>query len=324
MRAGDETDIAVPPGGQSGGTRTAARRRRSIVGSVLGLALTAAAVWVVVVNTDALATVRGAMSALAWWAVVLLLVLPAINWWISAVSLWILTQRFGRVGLREMTALTAAGWLLNYLPLRPGMMGRIAYHKVRNGVLVRDSVRVLIESSAMSAIGALLLIGIGLLARREALGPGALALLVVPFVALPLAAGLCRGATARAMLLGGLCRWLDLLLWTARYLIVLPAVGIDADAAQAAVVGAVSQAALLVPISGNGLGVREWAVGLALGASGEAIELALAADLLNRAAELLIVIPIGLIGVGVSAAMIRQSKQPDARVQAPQPESDAP
>lgn len=285
------------------------RRWRSIVGGILGVALTVAAVWVVVARSDALDTAAGVIDRLPLHLLVLLLVLPALNWWSSAISLWVLSQRFGRVTLGEMTALTAGGWLLNYLPLRPGMMGRLAYHKLRNGILVRDSVRVLIESSVISAIGAVLLIAIGLLARENALGPHALWLVLVPFAALPIGAIAVRAATPRAMLLSAICRWLDLLLWTGRYLIVLPAVGVDVDAAGTAVVGAVSQAALLVPISGNGLGVREWAVGLVLGAQGEAIELALTADLLNRAAELLIVIPIGLLGVASSAALIRRARR---------------
>jgi hypothetical protein len=55
---------------------------------------------------------------------------------------------------------------------------------------------------------------------------------------------------------------------------------------------------MLVPIVGNGLGLREWAVGLAAPLlTPYVLGLGLAADLVNRATELVVILVLGLGGM---------------------------
>ncbi|MHC4784997.1 MAG: hypothetical protein ACYTE6_03445, partial [Planctomycetota bacterium] len=55
---------------------------------------------------------------------------------------------------------------------------------------------------------------------------------------------------------------------------------------------------MLVPFVGNGLGLREWAVGLAAPLlTPYVLGLGLAAELLNRAAELVVIVILGLGGI---------------------------
>jgi hypothetical protein len=66
------------------------------------------------------------------------------------------------VTLREMTALVSATALLNYLPMRAGMIGRAAYLKQRHGVNYRDSVVMLLAVAAMTVAIYLMLGGLSL------------------------------------------------------------------------------------------------------------------------------------------------------------------
>ncbi len=70
----------------------------------------------------------------------------------------------------------------------------------------------------------------------------------------------------------------------------------------------VSMVAMLAPLTGNGLGVREWAIGLSARLLRKSdLVLGLTADLLNRAAELIMVLVLGLVGMGWLAWRVRKS-----------------
>jgi hypothetical protein len=99
--------------------------------------------------------------------------------------------------------------------------------------------------------------------------------------------------------------------WTLRYWVVFAIADSPVTMAQAAAVAAVSQVAMSVPLVGNGLGLREWAVGL-LRASlpawygvAAASSAGLTADLVNRAAELLVAVPVGLLCAAAVTRRIR-------------------
>ena len=123
------------------------------------------------------------------WLTAMAVLLPAMNWLLVAWSFQILNARHGKVGAGEMTALVGASWLLNYLPLRPGMFGRVAYHRRYNGIGVRDSVRILIVLSVLTGVSLVLLLGAaslgGLAGERGAMlavfGLGAVLCVVTPF-----------------------------------------------------------------------------------------------------------------------------------------------
>src|SRR5690606_21044113 len=118
---------------------------------VAGALLMALAVWIALRRggmESALDSLRqaGALTVLALFA------LPIASWLLTATLFWALTRRFGRVRWTEMTALIAASWLLNNLPMRPGMVGRVAYHRLVNAIPVLASVRVLVEPLLRSAV----------------------------------------------------------------------------------------------------------------------------------------------------------------------------
>lgn len=303
-------------------------RKRRLFGSVVGLLLLAAAVVAVLSNRGSLAAAIDAIGRAPVWLVGLALLLPICNWVLISISFWVLTRRYGAVGLGEMHALIASAWLLNYLPLRPGMFGRLAYHKRVNGIAVRDSIRVLVTSvslSVVSSAGICLVAWAGYRAAPLAgwfivASPG----LVAGVAGLLLAQREGSAFAAGPGLAIALCvRYFDILAWVARYAVVFALIGHPLSLAQATLITAVSQAALLIPFVGNGLGVREWGIGLALPvlSSDAPRALGLTADLLNRAAELLVALPVGLAG---SAWLYGRTKHVVRRSGAPLQSSDDP
>jgi len=284
-----------------------AGRTRRLTGAAAGVALLAGAVaWALTTQGDAVAQSLTHAGHAPWWLVTVLIALPIINWLTVSLSFSVLTARFGRVGTAEMSALIGAAWLLNYLPLRPGMIGRVAYHKKVNGIRVRDAARVMGENMAMTGIASVCLFAIAL-ATVPLPGEGWRALAAI--APLPVLAGVAaasRGLT-RVYAVALAMRWVDMLGWVGRYAAVFALVGEPIGFGGALAIAAVSHVALLVPLSGNGVGLREWLVGLtagalpaAAGASFEASGAAvgIAADLVNRAAELVVAVPIGLVSAG--------------------------
>ena len=94
-------------------------------------------------------------------------------------------------------------------------------------------------------------------------------------------------------------RLLELLLIAARYHAAFALIGSPIDTATATTLACVSMIASMVPFLSNGLGLREWAVGLLapLLAACDMTQ-AMTADLVNRAAELIVVSIAGLAGLG--------------------------
>lgn len=293
------------PGGEVAGVWPGSnRKKRRIVGFGVGILLFAAAVAAVVTSRASLAH---AIDSLEHPNLLLVaLALPLLNWHLISVSFWVLTRRYGHVGLGEMHALIGSAWLLNYLPLRPGMFGRIAYHKRVNRIGVRDSVRVLATSVALTVASNAMICVIAwvMLDASQAAG---WVIVALPGVFFCLAGLVLAGQAESAFSMApGLAiamgvRYFDILVWVARYAVVFRLIGYPVTLAEATLITAVSQAALLVPLVGNGLGVREWGIGFAVpvmaGQSPRA--LGLAADLLNRAAEVLVALPVGLIAAAL-------------------------
>src|SRR4029079_8775600 len=112
--------------------------------------------------------------------IALALALPLVNWVLSSLGLWVQMRRHGPVGAVEVALLVGAAWVLNYLPLRPGMIGRIAYHKSVNGIEVVDSVRAVFVGMGCGACAVLTVLGIAAALGAETGIAGWTAALAVP------------------------------------------------------------------------------------------------------------------------------------------------
>lgn len=307
---------------------------RRALATLAGVALLAAAVW---------ACLRAGIDPARAWSqirqadpflVVALFALPLASWACTTGCFWALTLRHGRVGAVEMSALMSASWLLNYLPLKPGLAGRVAYHKAVNGIDVKSSIQVVGLAIACAGVS----IAAGLLIAtvvRPAWGAWATAgALASPLAVTGGMYALIRLGPPkhrhRGMRVLALCfRYGDLLAWAGRYLVAFELMGRSITPREALAIAAVSQAATLVPLIGNGLGLREWAVGLAAaslpawfaGAGGRPeVALGLGADLLNRTAEVLVALPAGLWGAWWVARRVRSAGVSDRSTSPAQPD----
>jgi hypothetical protein len=314
-----------------------APRQRSlglrIAGSTVGLALLAGAAWVVWRQREDVGRALRQSLEGAWWLIPAMLVLPCVSCALSALMYWFLFNRDDgtrRVGYREMCCVIGAAWLMNYLPARPGMLGRLAYHKVVNGIPLRESVRVSIVAITCggAAVGSLL--GATVLARALGLsGVALVACIASPLVILGAAgAWLARAGSERTRryLLASAARYADVLAWILRYLCAFIAVGRDLSLLEVVAFTAVSQAALLVPLISNGLGLREWAIGLlgpALPVWARAGDLsrglAIAGDLVHRAADVAASLPVGLVGAWYVSRRITNARTSTLRPEPPGP-----
>lgn len=282
----------------------AARRRwRSLIGFIIGVLLLAAAVWAVVAQGGDAQRAWASVRHAPVWLIGAAVVLPLVNWVIISYSFWLLMRRHGRISPAEMAGLIGVAWLFNYLPLRPGLVGRIAYHRAVNRIAVADSVRVTLINMACGVAAVVSLLAVAVV-RRGAEGVWAVGF-AAPAVMGGVAYVIARWRRPAMAWLPALyvVRCVDLYVWMARYAVVFALVGAPIRPGGAAAVTAVSQVALCIPIVGNGMGLREWAVGLTAGAlppgvvgpEGAAASIGLAADLVNRAAELVVSIPVGLL-----------------------------
>lgn len=242
------------------------------------------------------------------WAMVPLIVLPVVCLSFASLSFLVLTRRFGRVGAGEMFAVLGAAWLLNYLPLKPGVAGRVAYHAAVNQISVQHSIVVVLQTICVGAacfgIQFALAIALAVLAPTGGEGVRVCVLCSPALLAIGAWIGLRRSertphawryAAAFAF------RYLDSLVWGLRYALVLHLAGGTPSAAGCAAIASVSQTAALIPIGGNAIGLREWAVGITTETLGEgflrggmSLSQGLTAELLNRAGEVAASVPVGL------------------------------
>ncbi|MEY4118142.1 MAG: hypothetical protein RLZZ116_1470 [Planctomycetota bacterium] len=282
-----------------------------IAGFVLGLACLLSAISVARDAREqfdaALASLRAPEPMLV--AAVLVEVLAGL--FLSGVLFWLLARRFARVPFGEMQAVIAASGFLNYLPLKPGFVGRIAYLRGRHGVRVSDSIRMIVEALALTATSAVAST-LALLALRAAGLDGGWSLLVCVVPAL-----LALQRRGRTMLLALAVRQAEFSLWIARYWIVFRLVGAPIGLDTAVVLAAISVVSSLIPFISNGLGVREWAVGLlAPLITGDAVGAtqAIVAELAHRVLEIAVVAPLGLVGLlaCIKSARAHGSSRPHA------------
>jgi uncharacterized membrane protein YbhN (UPF0104 family) len=289
--------------------------RRSLtprrIGFVVGIGLLCAAAIYLAANPTELRSFLDQIIHAPAWAITVVLVGPLLNWVLVSQCLWALNRRHGEIARTEMLALVGSAWLLNHLPMRPGLVGRIGYHAKVNKIRVRDAV----EASVWSLILAIIANGIGLglaFLIRPGVGIGQITLVLsTPVLVLIIAAVLAETKSDQLglMIRGLMWRYADLLVWMLRYAAAFAMLGVEITPVQIVLITAVSQAAQIIPITGGGLGFREWGVGLAATMSrGTAVidmRTAIGADLINRVAETIIVVPLGLVCTAIVTRSFR-------------------
>ncbi len=307
-----------------------ARVVRQVAGFAIATVLFGLACVVVWRDREAISMIRSSVAAGGAPRLAVVWVLVALNVVCTGATFWFLTPLDGhgraRVGAREMFFLISGANLSNYLPLRAGMLGRMAYHRTYNAIPVRESAGILFRSLLLSAGAVLTLAFLGATVLRPDRGIVAWAqagAVVLPLIA---AFGVAvfmrhqsggRGGVARTALAFA-ARYADMLCWAARYAIVFSAAGLDLSWSQAIAYTAIAQVSMTIPIVGNGLGLREWMIGV-LGAvlpvwavgtvSTTTRDQRLAAELVHRGVELLAILPLGVLGAMWVARRVARGKQ---------------
>ncbi|MDF1869816.1 MAG: hypothetical protein P1U30_05450 [Phycisphaerales bacterium] len=284
--APDEATNPIPNAGGS--------KARSAAMFVLSMVLLVGAGYFVYTATDGLEGVWDSVRTAPWWMIALIILGPMGNHISVALCLQALQSRHGKVGIIEMYVLVGSAWLFNYMPMRPGLIGRIGYHKSINNIRLRDSLESSVWSGILAGIANGLMLPIAFLMMMVPQG-WSLLLPFVPVVVAILLSMVLAGRRKKLIILALAYRQLDVIVWLGRYWLAFEVLGLDVSIGDIAVISAVSQLASLMPLTGSGIGFREWAVGLMASAGGHAMGTAMAGDLINRAAETFVVVPVGLV-----------------------------
>lgn len=300
-------------------------KTRSAIMFVVGLVLLVGAGYFVYQSTGGLEGVWDSIRSAPWWMIALIIISPMGNHLSVSLCLHSLQSRHGKVGLIEMFVLIGSAWMFNYLPMRAGLLGRIGYHKSINKIRIRDSLESSIWSGVLAGISNIILLGVAMLMTW--IGESWAILLPAAPVALIFVLSTVMPTRKTTLLMRALAyRQIDVIVWLGRYWLAFEVLGLEMNIGDIAIISAVSQLASLMPLTGSGVGFREWAVGLMASAGGHAMGTAMAGDIINRAAETLIVVPVGLVCTAIVARWWKQRGrvEPDAELSEdnPRPDSD--
>ncbi len=274
------------------------------LGLLLGTALLVGAIVVIAQQHDVLAGAVGAMRQLSAPLLVLLFTCVLGNIVLTALMFSVLMSRYGKVRLIEMQALIAAATLLNFLPLRPGLFGRIAYHKTINDIPPVDTVKTIGQAIGLSVgVAGCLALCLVLAAKFQLT---LWIVLALPFALLALSTLV---GSIRVWALAGVIRYVEVFVWAARYYAAFALIDYTISIESAFAFACISMVATLVPFFSNGLGLREWAIGLAAPLlTAYQLEHGLTAELVNRAVELIVVLIAGLVGIAWLAHLRRKTR----------------
>lgn len=238
---------------------------------------------------------------------------------------WVAVQPVRRLGMAELQWVNAFAALVNYAPVRLGLLVRIVWHLRVDRMHVREVVAwfvnvtytVLVPLGA--AITASLLIGaldgwlvaltVGLIAVGAVAAPRVARL---PFVARR-CGGLERVITDRRALVGALTlRTLDLVCWTLRVVLAVRILGIDLTPGQSVMVAMASLAMSLFPT--GQLGIREATVAflaarMAIGDPDALDSQAKALAVVESASQFAVTLPAGVLAAFMLARRWRRAKQ---------------
>jgi len=262
-------------------------------GYALGAVLIIAAIVVIALKYDEVADALVALRRPSPAMIAMLLAGVLVNVMLTGLFFGVLLARYGSVRMTEMTAVLAVATLMNYLPMQPGLIARLAYHKRFNQIRLRDSVKVQIQAMSISTLTSGGVILIVLACRRLDVG------IIWPLACITTA---CAAATVwqpiRHYMAAVVIRLLELVTWAARYYAAFTLLKLQIDIAGATMLACVSMAVSLLPMFSNGLGIREWTIGpmSPLLTANHAVQ-GLTAELLNRAGEIVIIAGTGLIAL---------------------------
>lgn len=294
------------------------RKVRAIVGFVVGVLLIAAAVRALASNREDFEAALVSARSAPFWMLGAVVMLPMANALIVSWSFWLLMRRLGRVPFADMFHLICSSWLLNYLPLRPGLVGRLVYHKLVHGVSLKASVAVSVALAMMTGLAAAHMFAVGVAFEWGTLA--GLGVLAATILAIYFFAGLAAERTParifakRDLRYTLLCRYADMLVWTLRFWISFAVVGTPIDAHTAILVAGAVQIAYLFPLTGAGIGVVEWTVGAVAAFLIPSVspEMGIAAALVCRVAELPATVVCGLVGSAfIAKGRARHGISPD-------------
>lgn len=221
------------------------------------------------------------------------------NLFLASLMFWVVTLSFDatpRVGLLRMTQLVTASALLNFLPLRPGLIGRAAILRTHHGLPLRQSAMILL---VILVTGGLVTLAIGLAAlfisNPWVLGASLLGLtMLMSMITGPIASKILRRRLTLAWLWVPI-RMTDAMVASMRLWLAFWVMGHPLDARQAMVAGAAGLIIAMIGLTPNGLGLKEWAIALITQAMAvTAVQIGLAATLVDRSMEAIVVIVAGL------------------------------
>ena len=277
-----------------------------------GVALIAVAVWKGLSRVDLERLVAAPRLPLLAMGIAVLATIG-----LGGLMFWVVTRSFDarpHVGLRRMTQLISASTLLNYVPLRPGLIGRAVYLNRFHGLPLGHSVQIWLVVVAVSAVvfGVVILaVQIGPVGKPVVGVGGAVAALILASVLAGPAAGRVLARRVESGWSWVLIKLAELLLWGLRLWLAMLVVGIPITYPQAVAAAAAGNLAGLLPVTPNGLGLREWAIVGLLGLSGQVdIADAALATVIDRGIEVLVVVPVGLWSLhGVRCTMAAPEQQ---------------
>ena len=229
------------------------------------------------------------------WQVATLVGLVCVNLLVSGLLWWSVTLSFDakpRVGFGRMLALVCASGLLNYLPLRPGLVGRAAFLKMKHNLPVRQSIWILLVILGLSGIvlgGAAAIVQFIPLAYQYEV---ALAATVLMTLVVPLATGRLLKRNIIAGWLWVPVRVVDVLVTAGRLWVVFEIAGKPIAYEEAVLAASAGLFVSLLGITPNGLGLREWAIaGMTNATAGH---VGFAAAIIDRGVEAIVVTITGL------------------------------
>lgn len=264
---------------------------------MLALVLVAGALMVVGSSAD-----WAVLARVSPWVWIVFAGLVAVNLALAGLMFWVVTLSFDatpRVEPGRMLMLVAGSALLNYLPLRPGLIGRAAVLRTHHHLPVKQSALILL---VVLVTGTAVTVLVGLLALVIVnpwllLGCIVVVSVVMSMLTGPIASRVLRRPVVMAWLWVPI-RMVDALVASARLWLAFAVMGEVLNLRESLVAGAAGLFTAMLGITPNGLGVKEWVIALLADAMQvSTVQTGLAASLVDRGIEAVVISVLGLTAI---------------------------